>query len=99
VEVLRRYSNLPYVLKRVQDVLRRIEENDQTDEPGVCSTGRGVGLVPVRERLGDGAVAELILTFQSGTAKHLLAERYGISVSSISRLLRDYRARVKDELS
>ena len=77
----------------MQDVLRRMEENDPADEPGVHSTGRGVGLVPVRERLGDAGVTELLSAFYAGTTKRELAERYRISESSISRLLRQQRAR------
>jgi hypothetical protein len=91
VEVLRRYSNSLDLLKRVQDVLRRIEENDQTDEPGVHSTGRGGGLVPVRERLSEADLSELVASFQAGTPKQELAARYGISLSSVKRVLRKAR--------
>lgn len=87
VEVLRRYSNFSDLVKRVQEVLRRIEENDQGDEPGVCSTGRGGGLAPVRERLGEAGLAELVTSFRGGTPKHELAARYGISLSSVKRVL------------
>lgn len=91
VEVLRRYSNSPNLLKRVQDVLRRIDENDQTDEPGVHSTGRGGGLVPVRERLSEAELAGLVTSFRSRTPKHELAARYGISLSSVKRVQRKAR--------
>jgi len=88
VEVLRRYSNREDLVKRAQDVLRRIEENDQTDEPGVRSAVRGGGLAPVRERLSDAGLAELVARFRAGTPKHELATRYGISLSSVKRILR-----------
>lgn len=93
VEVLRRYSNLPDLLTRMQDALRRIEEENQDDEPGVCSTGRGDGLVPVpvRERLGEAGLADLVASFRAGTPKHELATRYGISLSSVKRVLRQRR--------
>ena len=35
VELLSRYSNRPDLLESLLDVLRRIKENDQTDEPEV----------------------------------------------------------------
>jgi len=91
VEVMRRYSNFPDLLKSVQKVLRRIEEDDQTDEPGVQSTGQGGGLVPVRERLSETDLVELVASFQAGTPKHALATRYGISLSSVKRVLRKMR--------
>lgn len=36
VELLSRYSNRPDLLEPLLDVLRRIKEDDQTDEPGVA---------------------------------------------------------------
>jgi uncharacterized protein (DUF433 family) len=91
VEVLRRYSNLSGLVKSVRTVLKRIEENDQTDEPGICSTGRGGRLVPVRERLSEVALGELVASFRAGMPKHELATRYGISLSSVKRALRNAR--------
>ena len=91
VEVLRRYSNLPDLVKSVQKVLRRIEEGDQTDEPGVCSTGQGGVLAPVRVRLSETELGELVASFRDGTPKHDLAARYRISVSSVKRVLRRSR--------
>ena len=91
MEVLHRHSNLPDVLKLMQDVLRRIEENDQADKPGVRSTSRGGGPVPVRERLGDAGLRELLASRRDGTLLRTLAERYGISLSSVNRVLREAR--------
>ena len=42
----------------------------------------------LEERLGSAEVEAVIAAFRSGTTKPELAERYGTSVSSISRLLR-----------
>jgi hypothetical protein len=89
VEVLRRYSNKSDLVRIMLDVLCRIEENDQTDEPGVLSTGKGGGLPPVRDRLSDADVRELETRFRAGTAKHVLASEYGISLSSVKRVLRE----------
>lgn len=91
MEVLRRYSNFSGLVKLVHMVLRRIEENDQADELGVCSTRLGGGLVPVRERLSKADLSELVTSFRDGTPKHELAVQYGISLSSVKRVLRNAR--------
>jgi DNA invertase Pin-like site-specific DNA recombinase len=89
---MRRYSNRPDLLGPMLDVLRRIKAGDKADELGVCSTGRGGGLSPVRDRLSEADVREIIARFRSGVAKHKLAAEYGISLSSVKRMLRKYRA-------
>jgi len=91
VEVLRRYSNQKDLHEQLLAVLRRIEARDQEDEPGVRSTGRGGGLAPVQERLSDADVHEIITRFRAGTAKHRLAAEYGMSLSTMKRLLRRHR--------
>jgi Mor family transcriptional regulator len=87
-EVLRRYSNRPDLLGPMIDVLRRIEENDQANEPGVHSTAGGGARVRVRERLTEAEFGEMLASFRAGTPKHELAKRYGISLSSVKRVLR-----------
>jgi hypothetical protein len=88
VEVLRRYSNRPDLLEPVVEVLRRIEAGDRADEPGVCSTGRGGGLIPVLDRLSEADIAKIVQRFRAGVAKHKLAAEYGMSLSTMKRLLR-----------
>jgi hypothetical protein len=73
------------------DVLRRIEEGDRTDEPGVQSTGSGAGLAPVRARLSEVEALEIVRRFQAGTPKHKLAAEYGMSLSTMKRLLKQLR--------
>ena len=46
----------------------------------------------VRKRLGDDKVANLVAEFVAGTTKRELVDRYGVSLSSVKRLLRRYRA-------
>ena len=91
VEVLRRYSNRPDLLGPLLEVLRRIGARDTEDEPGVCSTGHGGGSAPVRSRLSDADVHEIVDRFRAGTSKHRLAGEYGMSLSTMKRLLRRYR--------
>jgi hypothetical protein len=85
VEVLRRYSNRENVTESVQNVLRRVEEKDQTDEPGLVATG-GAGVAPRRLIATE---REAVLTdFQSGMLIQLIADKHGVSRSTIQRLLR-----------
>jgi hypothetical protein len=91
VEVMRRYSNRPDLLGPLLEVLRRIEAGDRDDEMGVCATGRGGGLTPVRERLSVDELAELVASRRAGTRLRDLATQYGISLSSAKRILRGAR--------
>jgi hypothetical protein len=91
VEVLRRYSNRPELLKPMQDVLRRTAEGDRTDAPGIQSTGSGGGSASVRDRLSEADVREIVRRFRAGEPKHRLAAEYGMSLSTIKRLLRRHR--------
>jgi hypothetical protein len=45
--------------------------------------------------LSEGDIAELVAAFKAGTAKHVLAKRYGINLRSLKRLLRDEGVRRK----
>jgi hypothetical protein len=57
----------------------------------VHSTARGTGFQPVRERLRDGQVQAILKRFRAGETKGKLAAEYGISLSSVKRLLRSHR--------
>jgi hypothetical protein len=43
---------------------------------------------PVTDRLGEATVQELLGNRRAGVMQRVLAERYGISVSSVKRILR-----------
>ena len=92
MEVLRRYSNRPDLLGPLLGVLKRIEEGDRGDERGVRSTGSGGGPAPITGRLSDGEVLDIVARFRVGEAKHRLAAEYRMSLSTMKRLLRRYRA-------
>ncbi len=91
MEVIRRYSNRPDLLGPMIDVLGRIDAGDRTDEPGVCSTGRGGGSSRPSDRLSEADVREIIGQFRAGVPKHRLAAEYGMSLSTLKRLLRRHR--------
>ena len=46
----------------------------------------------VGDRLSAADTEQLVAAFTAGTSKRKLAERYGISESSVKRLIRQYRA-------
>lgn len=43
----------------------------------------------LKDRLSDEKIDELVTAFQTGVAKHALAERYGINIKSVKKLLRE----------
>lgn len=87
VDLLVRYSNRQDSLSNLVKVLQRIEGEDQQAEPGVQSPEPS----PLRglARLSPDDVRQLAASFQTGTPKHVLAHRYGISLSTVKRLLRN----------
>ena len=57
----------------------------------VRSVGRSEREWRVSDRLSEADLRQLVADFQGGTAKRKLAERYGISESSVKRLIRRQR--------
>lgn len=84
MEVLRRYLNQENALKSVQSVLVRIAENDQTDEPGVVSTG-APSTSP--KRLTQEQIAELVELFRQGMLIRELAVRFGVTEGCVKQKL------------
>jgi hypothetical protein len=99
VEVLRRYSNLSDLGKTVQRVLIRIEENDESNEPnGVASQESGSSRLSDRlsDRLSEADISDIVDRFRVGVSKLSLAEEYGMSLSTMKRLLKARNARRLD---
>jgi response regulator of citrate/malate metabolism len=95
VELLYRYSNRQDLLKPLVDVVRRIRENDQTEEPGLTephNVANG-GRQTVAERLCVDGLQQVAEQYRSGVTARELAEKYEISRSSIKRILRNQGAR------
>jgi hypothetical protein len=65
-------------------------ESDGTAELSVRPVGWSNRPQSVRDRLGEATVSRLVGDFQSGTPKWKLAQQYGISESSVKRLIRQY---------
>jgi DNA-directed RNA polymerase specialized sigma24 family protein len=80
----------------VQDFVRDTEPavSELRSGPSVAAThGSRSSFESVRLRLGDEAVAELVAAFVAGTTREELADHYGVSLSSVKRLLRGVRVR------
>jgi hypothetical protein len=76
VEVMRRYSNRPDLLRPMLDVLRRVEEGDRRDEPGGVESREG-GPVRPSDRLSEAGMCKIVDLFLAGVPKHKLATEYG----------------------
>jgi DNA invertase Pin-like site-specific DNA recombinase len=72
------------------DVLRRLQEGDHTEEPGGVQSREGGTLRP-NDRLSGNDVSEIVDQFRAGVPKHRLATQYGMSLSTLKRLLRKHR--------
>jgi hypothetical protein len=93
MEVIPRYSNRPDLLGPMMDVLRRIKESDQSDEPG-CVESRELGSVRPSDRLSEADIWDISDRFS--VSKLSLAEEYGMSLSTMKRLLKARNARRVD---
>lgn len=88
MELLRRYYNRPDLLGPMLEVLRRIREGDRSDLQN-CIESRGA--VRPSDRLSEADVSEIVIRFGAGTPQHKLAAEYGISISTLKRILRKSR--------
>jgi hypothetical protein len=76
--------------------LRRWQERVQRGEPlppPELPVQRPYRPWRVRDRLSDEDMQAIITEFCAGTPKHVLADRYSISLGSIKRLLREHNIR------
>ena len=70
-----------------------IEENDQTDEPGIDA---GEPTTPgrlIQDRLAPDDLVALIDCYRSGTSRRKVAEKFGISESTVKYILRKHHVR------
>jgi DNA-directed RNA polymerase specialized sigma24 family protein len=90
VELLAAYSNRPELLRPLADVLRRVEPHEHERDGEVKSRARTWS---TSDRLAPAGIDTLIELFLDGTPKTQLAAKFGISLSSVKRLLRQRRVR------
>lgn len=86
------YSKLPHLavdLGKVADQLTRARQDGQPEQSQSVRTVGGSSRTDLLEdRLSEKDIHQLVSDFMNGTPKWKLAECYGISLSSVKRLLR-----------
>jgi hypothetical protein len=96
VELCSRYSNRDDLLKPLVNVLDRINSEPPMCDP-VDQLPSADGLDPQTWRISDRVSPEgskaLVQSYLAGSTIRVLAEQYGISGSSVKRLLREHGAR------
>jgi hypothetical protein len=75
------------------EVLRRIEENDQTDEPGIEAGAPPLPGRLIQDRLAPEDLAALIDYYRSGATRRQVAEKFGISDGTAKWILRKHHVR------
>lgn len=90
MDLVRAYSKRPDLLDDLDRAARRQSEADHASgrPPDVSMSDRSTRPWRVCDRLTGDDIRMLVEQSQAGTPRHELAERYGISGSSIKRLLR-----------
>lgn len=96
--MLHRFSNRQTAVDQAKRILERMAANDQTDLPTVLNGAASVDVAVsarqpwrVADRLGADELDRLLADWRNGTSKPTLARRYGISLSSVKRILRQHR--------
>ncbi|MEV6013755.1 hypothetical protein AB0M29_44390 [Streptomyces sp. NPDC051976] len=100
MDLVRRYSNHPEVAADLVASLKALHAERGRVEVGrvnITSTGRAPSRGRVVDKLSDEQVSALIGEFHAGTIRKELAAKYGISLSSVTRLLRKHGARLSDQ--
>lgn len=94
VDILRRYSNRRDLLNDLERAIARLARaarEPASERRSVRSAAGGRRNWAIHERLSETQLLELAQQFHSGTSKWKLAKLYGISESSVKRVLRLYR--------
>lgn len=100
MKLVRRYSNRFDLQERLAGAIQRVSERGAQDQEVLDGTmsGQAGRVWRVRDRLRAEDIEKIIEEFRAGKPKHVLAEQYGISLSSIKVLLRQ-RGVKRDKLS
>jgi len=94
VEVIGHYSNTPDLLpdlrRTIEAVTTMIIEDDQ---PDITATAPADRRWRIKDRLNQTDLDQLVASFSQGATIPELAERHGISPTSIKTILRQHGAR------
>jgi hypothetical protein len=97
VDLLTRYSNRPDLcddLQRLAEELRVevARETAGAERVSVRSVQPEPKVRRVADRLSDEDIRAIVARFEQGSPKHILADEYGISLSSMKNLLKKNQA-------
>ena len=95
MELVRRYSNRADLQERLARARSKVSQPDERQHVAPdAAWGRNPGVRQrVRDRLTDADIELLIAEFLAGTSKRVLAERYGIGLTSVKGILRKHGVR------
>lgn len=95
VDLVRAYSKRTdlseELVRTIRSLDRALSASALSGPASVYSTGRSQRNWRVSDRVSDSEASMIVMTFNRGVSKRELAERYGISESSVKRLLRRHR--------
>lgn len=100
MELCSRYSNRDDLLEPLVSVLKKINEDPSASEPEdqlVSADGSTPKAWRVTDRLSSSDVAGLIDSYRAGHTVRDLAERFKLGTTTVKRLLREHKARRKDQ--
>ena len=93
LDLLSAYSNHHDQIEGMEHVLCRIAANDQSGLPGQVPSGSPSRSRSVVDRLSPADIESLVARYRSGVKLKRLADDYGISISTVKRVLRKHGAR------
>ena len=83
------------MLVRAVSQLHGAQQGGDVPRASVRSASRSEREWRVSDRLSEVELRQLVTDFVAGTPKRRLAERYGISESSVKKLIRKHRAEIR----
>jgi hypothetical protein len=95
VDLLLSYSKRPELADDLATALRKLKTalSDKHEGSKSVRTEHERTRVWLRDRLTEGAIRQLVTRYQAGATGRELAAEFGISHSSVKRLLRERRVR------
>jgi hypothetical protein len=94
VGVMRRYSNRPDLLEQLRRVAVIMSDGVQGDGVGAeVTTECVIRSRRLRDRFSSDDLHVMIDIYQSGTTARQVAEKFGVSLRSVKRLLRQHGVR------
>jgi hypothetical protein len=88
VGLLARYSNRDDLLRPLTDLLQRLEQATPDVEPPPRQVASRAHRRPVRYRLTDADVQQLVELYEAGATGQELAAKFCLGLTSVKRLLR-----------